>query len=510
MNRRSLPGDDCLEVRDGRLFVEERDTTQLTSEFGSPLYVISEKQLRTNVRRFREAFARHWPGGPVAVLPALKANWSLATRRILSQEGAGCDVYSPGELYCALQSGVDPALVSVNGGGKSEEHLRRAIEAGVRITIDDVDEIDLVDKVASELGTTAQVRLRLRPDFANLWRATDFSYELVPIDLGVQVYKNGIPREHTLAIARRVLAGKNVALVGYHLHLGRHHASLAYWRGTMQRYARTIGELKGALGGYEPREIDVGGGLPSPRDPFAKMVNRCDAPLLALLWAGAGGLAVLGEKIRYRVIAKALEAVAAKVPNRSLVPGLDAYAEAMAGTLRQALQQRGVRTEGVTFQVEPGRSLYGNAGIHLSTVLKLKRQSQPIPWNWVLLDTTYFFLAGGVLEQNLHDFVVANRADEAPTMTADLVGRSCFADRILPEVRVPEVQPGDVVAILDTGAYQEGSASNFNALPRPATVLVSGSHAEIIKRAETIDDVFARDRLPQRLLATHTQQAEVP
>jgi diaminopimelate decarboxylase len=136
----------------------------------------------------------------------------------------------------------------------------------------------------------------------------------------------------------------------------------------------------------------------------------------------------------------------------------------------------------------------------------VKRQTVPIPWNWVLLDTTYFFLAGGVLEQNLHDFVVAGKADALPSMTADIVGRSCFADRILPEVAVPDVVPGDVVALLDTGAYQEGSASNFNALPRPATVLVRGSSAEIIKRAETLDEVFDRDRVPERLLVSRSEQ----
>jgi diaminopimelate decarboxylase len=152
-------------------------------------------------------------------------------------------------------------------------------------------------------------------------------------------------------------------------------------------------------------------------------------------------------------------------------------------------------------QIEPGRSLYGDTGVHLTRVKKVKRQSEPIPYNWVLTDTTYFFLAGGVLEHNRHPFVVAERVDAPPTLNADLVGHSCFADQIVLGAKMPEVVPGDVIAILETGAYQESSASNFNALPRPASVLVSGAGAKVVKRAETVEDVFARDVVPHRVHA---------
>ena len=118
-------------------------------------------------------------------------------------------------------------------------------------------------------------------------------------------------------------------------------------------------------------------------------------------------------------------------------------------------------------------------------------------------------MAGGVLEYNLHDFILANKADSRPVKTVDIVGRSCFADRMMPEVNFPEVEAGDILAILDTGAYQEVSASNFNALPRPATVLVNGDKAEIVKRAETVGDVFRRDKVPERLLKKKAEELKV-
>ncbi len=93
--------DDCLSTRDGRLFIEELDTVELVREFGSPIFVLSEDQIRRNVRRFQDAFTAGWSDGPVKVMPAAKANWISAVQRILADEGCGCDIYSSGELTIA-------------------------------------------------------------------------------------------------------------------------------------------------------------------------------------------------------------------------------------------------------------------------------------------------------------------------------------------------------------------------------------------------------------------------
>jgi diaminopimelate decarboxylase len=84
--------DDCLSTRDGHLYIEAYDTVELVKEFGSPIFVLSEDQLRRNVRRFQNAFQAGWPDGPLKVLPAAKANWIPAAQRILADEGCGCDV----------------------------------------------------------------------------------------------------------------------------------------------------------------------------------------------------------------------------------------------------------------------------------------------------------------------------------------------------------------------------------------------------------------------------------
>jgi diaminopimelate decarboxylase len=135
----------------------------------------------------------------------------------------------------------------------------------------------------------------------------------------------------------------------------------------------------------------------------------------------------------------------------------------------------------------------------VARVLNVKVSTDPFELRWIGLDTTQLFLASTVIERASYPVVVANKASEAPIWTVDLVGRTCLVDRIIPGARTPEVDLGDTLAFVGTGAYDEGLSANFNGLPRPATVLVHEDEADVIRRAESIEDVFARDTIPARL-----------
>ncbi len=492
--------DDCLSTRDGRLYVEGCDTLDLVREFGSPLFVFSEDQLRRNVRRFQTAFQAGWPDGPVVVMPAAKANWLAAIQRILASEGCGCDVYSAGELTMALEAGCPPAQISVNGVPKDEDHIRRSIATGCRITIDSLEEVDMIEKAAAELNTTAYVRLRLKPVLSNFIEHTDFVAEgLVPTDLAAIAYKGGLTFEQVMAVGPRLLQMPQVELVGFHQHHGRHKRSLRYWRAQMAAYAAEIGSVCRALGGYRPQEIDIGGGFAIPRDPFNAATNYSEPVQYAALHGISKVLGLLGTRPRYAVLARLVAAITGH-PNRHPAPSIEAYAEVCTTTLRRELARHGVETRGVTLQLEPGRALHGDTGIHLTTVRAIKRTTTPIRWQVIVVDTTEFWFTGGRYEHHLHHYLFANKTDAPMTGKADIIGRSCYGDRLLPAVPVPDVQVGDVLALLDTGAYQEVSMSNFNALPRPASVLVTGDRAALIRRRETEADVFRRDVLPPHLM----------
>jgi len=491
--------DDCLTARGGHLFIEEVDAVELVKGYGSPVFVLSEDQIRRNVRRFQDAFQAGWPHGLVKILPAAKANWISAVQRILADEGCGCDIYSPGELSVALNSGFDPLFISVNGVPKFEEHIQRCVREGVRITIDSVEEVDKIERAAVELGKTAKVRLRLKPAICGFVRHSDFVAEgLVSTDIAALVYKGGLAIEQILDIGPRIMKMKNVELVGFHEHHGRHHPSLEYWKEQMISFARDMGEICKALGGFQPQEIDIGGGFPIPRDPFNAMTRYSDPLQLGALYAISGGLKVLGSDTRYRALSRLIDTVVNR-PNQKLVPQVEEYAEVCTSTLARELPKNGISIEGLMLQVEPGRAVHGNAGIHLTTVRSVKRMSRPIRWTTVIVDTTEFWFTGGRLEHHLHDYVFANKTEAEMTGKADIDGRSCYGDRLLPSVPVPDIEVGDILAVLDAGAYQEVSMNNFNAMPRPATLLVTGDEISVIRRAEEESEIFRRDVIPEHL-----------
>jgi diaminopimelate decarboxylase len=425
---------------------------------------MSEDQLRRNVRAFQAEFQRGWPDGRVVVMPSIKANYGLALRRILTEEGAGCDTFGPGELHAALSTGVPPDLISFNGSSKTEELLRRAVSAGARITLDSSREVELVIAAAGRAGRTAQVRLRVRPDF-DVKARSDFYPEPVSVRAAAHMYKPGIPTEDLADAAGRLLEAPQVELTGVMMHAGRHTTNLRVWSRMMQRYVEVIGWLREASGGWEPREIDIGGGFAVPRDPF-------------------------GRSDRRRLAA----------PN---APSIAQYAQAITRALRKELTQIGMSTA-LRLEVEPGRSIYGNAGIHLASVTNIKRQTVPAEYTWIETNTSDSFLPDVNLERNRWTVCVAGRVADRATAVADVVGISCNFDVIVPAAKLPEVHAGDVLAFIDTGAYQDANATNFNALPRPATVLVTGDRSEIVKRAETIEDVFRRDTIPERLAGATT------
>ncbi|OUS00588.1 hypothetical protein A9Q81_10575 [Gammaproteobacteria bacterium 42_54_T18] len=502
--------DNCLSIsEDGRLHVEGLAASDLAEKFGTPLYVISESQLRSNARNFHRAFSERWPEGDTHILPAIKANYTLALRYILTEEGCGCDLFSEGEMWAALKGGTDPSKMSLNGNSKvgfDNQIVETAIAHGVRITMDDASEFPLIEGIARKMGKKAYVRIRLRPEYPALSKPSDFLVETIPTELVTQIYKSGMPTEDVLVLGKQVLASEHVKLTGIHIHQGRHSRDLAFWKGTMEGFAVALGELKKAWDGWEPQEIDLGGGFPPPRDPTARDVDRSAWLTTGILSAGMklGGLFNARNKVANGLMnpSKVADPVGTN-PMADLAPSIDEYAQVVTETLRKELIKNGLSPQGKTLQIEPGRGMYADTGIHLAKVTFVKSQQHPIKYSWVNTNTTDSFLNDSVVEHSRFRYLLANKPidglNKDEILTADLVGCSCNGDRMVGNAKFPaNVQQGDVVAFLDTGAYQDSSASNFNAMPRPGTVLVNNTEAEFIKRHETSEDVFRRDSVPER------------
>lgn len=216
-----------------------------------------------------------------------------------------------------------------------------------------------------------------------------------------------------------------------------------------QGFGALVAELCEAWAPWRPRELDIGGGLPAARDPTH--------------------------------------------PERRPAAALGQYVEGITGALSDALVAGGVQPDGIALQIEPGRSLFADAGLHLSRVAHVKRQTRPVPVTWVEVDTTEMFMPDLLIEHAHFKPVFASRM-AAPTVgPAHIVGISCGFDLIARDVPTPVVEAGDVIAFLDTGAYQDAAALNFDVLGRPGTVIVSGNRARLVKRHETVDEILGRD-----------------
>jgi len=453
--------DECLSVRDGELFVEGCRAQDLAARFGTPIHVVSENQLRRNARRFAAAFGDRWPG-PVAILPSIKANPTLALRRILDEEGTGCDVFGPGELEAALRCETDPDLISLNGPMKDEALLERAVAAGVRITLDSLPELSRVRAVAQRLRTPARVRLRHRPDLVGRDEPSEMSPQGLSVRGALDRYKAGIPTEELLGLDPQVVRDPLVEVTGVHFHVGRHSADPGVWETAAEQLVGLLAQLSDRWEGWRPRELDLGGGFPAPRDPFGRLSSlRRDAPPTA--------------------------------------PAADAYAEALCGRLATGLGSVGIEPSAIRLEVEPGRGLYADAGLHLATVGNVKHQTAPTELTWIETNSSDAYLADVNLELAKWTCLPAVEVFDREMVVADITGRTCALDVIVPDASLRAVQAGEVIAFLDTGAYQDSAASNFNALPRPGTVLVTDDGAELIRRHESLDDVFARDLVPARL-----------
>ncbi len=446
--------DDCLSNRRGRLFVDEHAATELVARFGSPLYVYSETRLRKNIAHWTAAFSQQWTHGPFRLLPSVKANYRLAVQHVVRSAGAGADVFGPAEYEISQRVGFDPALVSVNGQ-KDATLIERVVKDGARITVDNVAELGEIRDACGRLGRRATVRLRVRPNLTGWQGTSDFVADPVPAGIVMGMYKPGVPLNELRELSAADF-GDEIDLVGLHAHIARNTRDPGYWAEATARVVEIAALLHDRLDGWWPREMDMGGGFPTRRDVVGQAHDR----------------------VR-------------EAHRGTLAPPVEAYASAITGALERTSHTTGIPLDELLLEVEPGRALFGDVGIHLVTVRRLKEQEEPFPHRWVGLDTSEVHFPNP--EHNRWTVVVADRLDDPPVRTADLVGCSCEYDRIVADAELPDVEPGDVVAFLDAGAYQEMSASNFNGLPRPAALLVCGERADVIRRRETIDEVLAND-----------------
>jgi diaminopimelate decarboxylase len=438
---------------DGVLQIDGIDARTLVAEFGSPLVVTVEGTILENYRRIEAAFARCWPA-PLEVLYSFKSNNTLAIRALLSRAGAGGDCFGEAELDATLAMGTAPQKVALNGSDKSAALVSRAVEAGVTINIDGEDEIDAIEVAwrAGRRRVPASLRLKVLPEALGPFMGGSGAKHGSGIE-SVRRAKWGFTYGSALPLLRRLLQSPAIELLGFHVHIGHLSSDPAAFAAVTGAFGETVMELYRETG-FAPKLLDIGGGWAREREPEQRGAAVANAPI-----------------------------------EEQAEAALSALAAALSGLARMP-----------RLWIEPGRYIVGNGQLILATVGAIKRDAG---LRWLHVDASTNNLQRIETGGFVHDVLPATQLDAPYAEPCQIVGGTCFRSVIAADRSFPELQRGDLIAILDTGMYAEVFANQFNAVPRPASVLISrDGRVERVRRRETAADVFALHEIPDRLRAS--------
>ena len=418
------------------------DLVELARRYGTPLYAVDEARLRRNVENFRRAFAnRHQDAG---VFYSYKTNCVPGVLAILHHQGCGAEVASPYEYWLARELGVPAASVIYNGVNRSIDDFERAIRDGVHlINLDSIGEGERLVAAAERARMPVRVGVRIDPGVG--WKA-HFGLE---------------PETRQLAELVHVLKESSWAtLTGVHAHVGSCITNADVYARAIERIAKTTAQLQ-TQARTTIDTVDMGGGFATPT------VSRFSAREAGL----------------YRLFNRPPAA-----PAHGSCASIDRFAETIARTLTAAFARRGLRPPRLL--LEPGRAISGSAQVLLVTITEVKTRAG---------GARVAIADGGMqnvafpLSYEYHHCFVANRASATATSRWFVTGPLCSAEDLLyRNWTLPALQPGDVLAIMDAGAYFTSFANNFS-YPRPPVVLASQGASHVLRARERFEEMARTD-----------------
>ena len=416
----------------GRLMIGGCDTADLVKEFGTPLYVLDEKDIRETCRAYRSLFKSKYPNSDVVY--ASKALSATGLLKIISEEGLGVDVSSGGELYTALRAGFTPKKIYFHGNNKSRQEIEEGLSASVgRFVVDNFDELKILDELTIKTGKMTHVLIRVNPGVE--------AHTHEAVKTGQTDSKFGIAKSRVLEAVSLVSAMRNVKFAGLHAHIGSQ-----------------IFDTKGFLA-----EIDV-------LIDIAKQVHeKLKIEVEELNIGGGIGIAyVKGDS-----------------PLK-----LEEFAEAVTRRIKEKIA--GYKLPQPKLVIEPGRSIVGRAGVTLYTIGHIKDISGVR--KYVIIDGGMSDNIRPMLYGAKYEFVSADNMKAKRIEKYTVAGRFCESgDVMAKDVELPRLEKGGLLAVLCTGAYNYSMASSYNRVPRPAMVLVNDGGARLIVRRETYEDLTRND-----------------
>ena len=426
------------EIVENHLFIGGCDTVELAHKYGTPLYVIDETTIRKICSEYKEAFKDYHN---IHMMYACKSLCNLAVLKILDTEGFGFDTVSAGEIYTAYKAGINMKKVLFNGNNKSAKEIELALEYGIgRFSVDNFYEAELLNRIASSKNTKADILLRITP---GIECHTHDYIQTGQIDSKFGFNLNLIDEIINLIKTEY----KNLNLKGIHAHIGSQIFETRSYYDEVEILIRELARIK-EVHGITLNEMNIGGGL------------------------------------------------GVKYTNDDTPPSVAELARAVTGAMKKALDKYAV--EEPVIYIEPGRSIISTSGITLYTAGSKK--TIPNVRKYIALDGGMADNPRPAMYQAKYTADVANKMNNPKTEFVTLAGRYCESGDILIEnIKLPNIEAGDIVCIYNTGAYNYSMASNYNRVEKPAMVLVNNSQSAMIVSRESLDDLIARESIPDRL-----------
>jgi len=418
-----------------KLFCEGVAVETLARKFGTPLYVYSQRTLTEHFRKLDRALA------PLdhLVCFAMKSNSNLSVLRTLANLGSGFDIVSGGELQRVIAAGGDPRKCVFAGVGKTEAEIEFALRKGVySFNAESEPELARINRVAGRLKKIAPVAVRVNPNVAAKTHAK--------ITTGTYENKFGIAFEEIEGVYARAAKLKNLWLRGLQMHIGSQITETAPFEQAVKKVLPLVRRLAER---HELEFFSIGGGL--------GIVYR---PALASAgtdwWRSSAAKDIL-------------------TPQR--------YADRLVPLLKPL---------GLKILMEPGRFISGNAGILVTRVEFVKRTGKK---NFVIVDAAMNDLIRPAFYDAYHEIVPLARRNGA-TVSSDVVGPICESgDYFCKDRPLPKTAEGDYLALLSAGAYGSVMASNYNARPLAAEILVNGRSYAVARARQPVKEIWSGEKV---------------
>ncbi|MBR3301334.1 MAG: diaminopimelate decarboxylase [Firmicutes bacterium] len=431
---------ELMEIKNGTLFYDGCDLTQLAAEFGTPVYVYSQNVIKSRIKELKEAFTDDHPKNRIAY--ACKAFCCTAMFKLLQYEGLCADVVSGGELYTAIKAGFPAERLEFNGNNKSRGELELAVEYGIgRIIIDSLQELSMLEEICAAKEKKMKVLYRITPGV----KADTHDY----IITGKKDSKFGIPLDDDIILpyVKAALDSRYVEFLGLHFHIGSQlFENDGYIAATGE--ALKLAEKIYTEYGFWIKELNLGGGFgvtytTEERKPFSFFL----------------------DPVRETIEAFAME-----------------YGLEMPALV-----------------IEPGRSVVAEAGITLYKIGSTK--DIPGLRNYAAVDGGMTENIRPALYGAKYTAIVASKADAPADKTVTICGKCCESgDIIIKDIELPELKTGDTLAVLSTGAYGYTMASNYNRNPIPGVLFIDNGIAEWAVKPQTYENMTANDVIPKSFL----------